>query len=49
MNNQICIWCKYGQKEGDRIQKETQIALMDSRTCSKCKREGLSSTFMADK
>ncbi len=45
----ICIWCKYGQEEGDRIKEATKIATMDCRKCPSCDRDCISGTFMVSK
>ncbi len=44
----ICIWCKYGQEEGDRIKEKTLRQTMDARVCPKCGKQGISGTFMEE-
>ena len=45
---EICIWCKYGNEEAKKIEKNTPIATMDCRVCPKCKKECVSGTFMVE-
>lgn len=44
----ICIWCKYGKDEADKIKESTLKQTMDSNVCPKCGKQGISGTFMIE-
>ncbi len=44
----ICIWCKYGEEEANKIKEATKIQTMDARKCYKCGRESISGSFMVN-
>ncbi len=46
--DRICIWCKYGKEEADKIFTETKMQTMDANKCAKCGKEGISGVFMRD-
>lgn len=41
----ICIWCKYGDEKADIIKKETKVVSQTFKTCHRCKRTRISTTF----